>query len=141
MLRVSADPRCEKSILAKYLVDSKPPTTESRIIPYYFFEDDFADQRSARGALCYILHQLSEQKGILLISKIIEMFEARNDNLTSSFIELRGVLISASRDKDASEIIRVPDAFDDFVDQGHSDLTRYLRKLCSTRNRFSFKFS
>ena len=64
MLWVSADPGCGKSVLAKYLVDSKLPTTESRTTCYFFFKDDFEDQRSAKSALGCILHQLFMRKEI-----------------------------------------------------------------------------
>jgi len=43
MLWVSADPGCGKSVFAKYLVDSILTITESRIICYFFFKDDFED--------------------------------------------------------------------------------------------------
>lgn len=88
MLLVSADPGCGKSVLAKYLVDSELSTTESRTTCYFFFKDDLEDQRSARSALCCLLHQLFEQKDILLSNKIVERFEASGGHLTSSFIEL-----------------------------------------------------
>src|SRR4029077_6781138 len=55
MLWVSADPGCGKSVLAKYLVDSVLPTTESRTTCYFFFKDDFEDQRTVVNALCCIL--------------------------------------------------------------------------------------
>ena len=58
MLWVSADPGCGKSVLAKYLVDSVLATTESRTVCYFFFKDDFEDQKSIVSALSCILHQL-----------------------------------------------------------------------------------
>jgi hypothetical protein len=52
LLWVSADPGCGKSVLAKYLVDIMLPSTKSRTTCYFFFKDDFEDQRSAASALC-----------------------------------------------------------------------------------------
>jgi ankyrin repeat domain-containing protein 50 len=54
---VSADPGCGKSVLAKYLVDTMLPSIKSRTICYFFFKNDFEDQRSAVSALCCILRQ------------------------------------------------------------------------------------
>lgn len=113
MLLVSADPGCGKSVLAKYLIDHELPTTETRTTCYFFFKDDFADQRSATSALSCIPHQIFDQNQILLTSKIVERFETYGESLTCSFVELWDVLISASRDKNASEIICIPDAFDE----------------------------
>src|SRR6266404_1015371 len=88
MLWVSADPGCGKSVLAKYLVDSVLATTESRTICYFFFKDDFEDQRSIVCALCCILRQLFLQKRMLLSEKIFEQFEMGGERFTSSFNEL-----------------------------------------------------
>jgi ankyrin repeat domain-containing protein 50 len=55
MLWVSADPGCGKSVLVKYLVDSVLGSTESRTTCYFFFKDDFEDQRTVVSALCCIL--------------------------------------------------------------------------------------
>ncbi len=57
MLWVSADPGCGKSVLARYLADSEISTTESTTTCYFFFKD-VEDQKSAKSALCCILHQL-----------------------------------------------------------------------------------
>ena len=105
MLWVSADPGCGKSVLVKHLVDSILATTESRTTCYFFFKDDFDDQRSAVSALCCILHQLFKQKRILLSEDILEQFEIEGEKLTSSFSELWAILLSAANDKNAGEII------------------------------------
>ena len=140
MLWVSADPGCGKSVLAKYLVDSKLPTTESRTTCYFFFKDDFEDQRSAKSALGCILHQLFMRKEILFSNKIIKRFEASNAHLTSSFDELWEVLVTASQDKNAGEIVCVLDAFDECEAQERSKLAQTLCKFYNTRNNFNLKF-
>lgn len=132
MLLVSADPGCGKSVLAKYLVDSELPTTDSRTTCYFFFKDDFEDQRSARSALCCILHQLFEQHAMLLSNKIVERFEASSGHITGSFVELWEILLAVSQDKNAGEIICILDAFDECEDQGRSEFIRYLKQLYGT---------
>src|SRR5882762_7065915 len=71
MLWISADPGCGKSVFVKYLVDPISETTECRTTCYFFFKDDFEDQKSAASALCYILHQLFMQRRILLFTSLI----------------------------------------------------------------------
>jgi len=140
MLWVSADPGCGKSVLAKYLVDSVLATTESRTTCYFFFKDDFEDQKSIVSALCCILHQLFLQKRILLSETILERFEINGEKFTSSFGELWGALISAAKDKNAGEIICLLDAIDECEDRGRSQLTQALCKLYGTRRNFNLKF-
>jgi ankyrin repeat domain-containing protein 50 len=120
ILWVSADPGCGKSVLAKYLVDSVLEATESRTICYFFFKDDFEDQRNVISALCCILRQIFIQKHILLSEAILEQFEASEENFTSLFDELWSTFISVAKDKNAGEIICLLDAIDECEDYGRS---------------------
>src|ERR1700727_2368734 len=104
MLWVSADPGCGKSVLLKYLVDSILTTNESRTTCYFFFKDDFEDQRNAISALCCILHQLFMQKRILLSEKILEQFEVGGERLGSSFSDLWTIVLTLSEKKNAGVI-------------------------------------
>jgi ankyrin repeat domain-containing protein 50 len=137
MLWVSADPGCGKSVLAKYLVDSVISTTESRTVCYFFFKDDFEDQRSVVSAFCCILHQLFIQKRFLLSDKILDQFDIIGEKFTSSFDELWHVLINAAEDENAGEIVCILDAIDECDDQGMSQLAQALCKLYSTTTRNS----
>lgn len=134
MLLVSADPGCGKSVLARYLVDSELPTTESRTTCYFFFKDDFKDQRSARSALCCILHQLFKQQRMLLSDDIVERFKICGENIRGSFVELWDILVMASQDKNAGEVVCILDAFDECAEQGQSEFIRYLKQFYGTRN-------
>ena len=140
MLWVSADPGCGKSVLAKYLVDSVLASTESRTTCYFFFKDDFEDQRSIVCALCCILRQIFQQKRVLLSEKIFEQFEMDGEMFTSSFNELWDAIISAAEDKNAGEIICLLDAIDECEDRGRSQLIQALCKLYGTRTDFNLKF-
>jgi hypothetical protein len=140
MLWVSADPGCGKSVLVKYLVDSILPTTESRTTCYFFFKDDFEDQRSAIGALCCILQQLFMQKRILLSEEILEQFEVGEEKFTSSFGDLWTTLLSAAKDKSAGEIVCLLDAIDECEDHGRSQLAQALCKLYGETSNFNLKF-
>ncbi|KAK6330329.1 hypothetical protein TWF730_004822 [Orbilia blumenaviensis] len=134
-LWVSADPGCGKSVLAKYLIDSILPTTESRTTCYFFFKDDFEDQRSAITALCCILRQIFIQRRILLSESIIEQFEITSDpkGFTNSFSRLWDALLSTANDKNAGQIVCILDAFDECESNGRSQLAQALCALYGTK--------
>ncbi|KAH7141570.1 hypothetical protein B0J13DRAFT_557045 [Dactylonectria estremocensis] len=142
MLWVSANPGCGKSVLAKYLVDSELQTTTSRTTCYFFFKDDFEDQRSAKSALSCILHQLFTRREILFSDKLVKRFEAYKAHLTSSFDELWEVLVMASQN--AGELVCILDAFDECEDQERLKLAQALRKFYDpendTKNNVNLKF-
>jgi ankyrin repeat domain-containing protein 50 len=140
MLWVSADPGCGKSVLAKYLVDSVLPTTESRTTCYFFFKDDFEDQRTVANALCCILRQLFIQKCILLSETVLKRFEVDGEKFTSSFNELWDTLLSAAEDRNAGEIVCLLDAIDECEDNGRAQLAQALCRLYGTRRDFNLKF-
>jgi len=140
MLWVSADPGCGKSVLAKHLVDSVLPTTESRTVCYFFFKDDFEDQRSVTSALCCILYQLFMHKRNLLSDAILDQFDTVGEEFTSSFSDLWKALINTAEDKNAGEIVCLFDAIDECESQGRSQLHQALRRLYETKRSFNLKF-
>ncbi|KAM5342918.1 hypothetical protein ACJ41O_013884 [Fusarium nematophilum] len=99
MLWVSANPGCGKSVLAKYLVDSKLQTTEPRTTCYFFFKDDFEDQRSATSALSCILHQLFIQREDLFSNKIVKRLEAYKEHLTKEPISATPLVVRLDGEK------------------------------------------
>ncbi|KAL6886871.1 hypothetical protein GGI43DRAFT_388490 [Trichoderma evansii] len=139
-LWVSADPGCGKSVLAKHLIDSVLPNTASRTTCYFFFKDDFEDQKNVISALCCILHQLFKQKRILLSEAILDEFEIYQEEITGSFGKLWNTLLSAAENKSAGEIVCLLDAIDECEDGGRAQLARALQKLYNTGKSFNLKF-
>ncbi len=113
MLWVSADPGCGKSVLARYLVDNILPTRDvTRTTCYFFFKDDFDDQKTLEGALCCILHQLFIQRPALLSDEILGDFIEEKQLFT--FNRLWDMLIkAANHHDDHGEIICILDALDE----------------------------
>ncbi|KAI8666137.1 NACHT-sigma domain-containing protein [Fusarium keratoplasticum] len=140
ILWVSADPGCGKSVLAKYLVDQVLPTTQSRTVCYFFFKDDFEDQKSVVSALSCILRQLFLQKRNLLSDSVLDQFDTNGELFTSSFSELWKILLKVAEDERAGEIVCLLDAIDECEDLGRSQLTQALVKLYGTRRNFNLKF-
>ncbi|KAK8062860.1 ankyrin repeat-containing domain protein [Apiospora hydei] len=116
MLWVSADPGCGKSVLAKYLVDEVMASGTTRTTCFFFFKDDFDDQKTLEGALCCILHQLFVQKPDLLLHKFLDSFDEEGEQLFSSFDELWRMLIEATGHHNQGEIICILDALDECVE-------------------------
>jgi hypothetical protein len=75
LLWVSADPGSGKSVLARYLIDEVLPSTIKRTTSYFFFKDDFPDQRSSSNAMCAILCQIFLQKPHLLKQSVLDKTE------------------------------------------------------------------
>lgn len=140
LLWVSANPGCGKSVLVKHLVDSVLQTTESRTVCYFFFKDDFSDQKNIINALCCLLRQLFLKRRILFSNEILHQFIAGGETFENSFSELWKTLIQVSKDSSAGEIICVFDAIDECEDQGRSLLAQELCKLYGATNDFHLKF-
>ncbi|PTB49563.1 hypothetical protein M431DRAFT_270473 [Trichoderma harzianum CBS 226.95] len=134
ILWVSANPGCGKSVLAKCLVDELE-ATDKRTTCYFFFKDDFEDQRSAKGALSCILHQLFRQNKNLLSTEIIKRFRSYKAPPANSYYELWelwDILTMVTREENAGEIVCILDAFDECVDQERQDLAKILREFHGT---------
>ena len=139
LLWVSADPGCGKSVLAKYLVDYVLPSTSKRTTCYFFFKDDFLDQKNAANAICAILHQLFSAKPRLLRQSILTEFERKGNAFIRSFPDLWSTLRSVAADQNAGEIVCILDALDECQDGDRSQLIQALKDLYSA-NSGSLKF-
>ncbi|KAL7903129.1 ankyrin repeat-containing domain protein [Trichoderma sp. SZMC 28014] len=139
LLWVSADPGCGKSVLVKHLVDTVLQTTESRTVCYFFFKDDFPDQRSVVSALSCILRQIFIKKPLLLSDRVLHQFSTGGETFFNSFTELWKILIQVSEDQGAGEIICILDAIDECDEKG-SQLTQELCKLYGAANDCHLKF-
>jgi hypothetical protein len=95
------------------LVDNVFPT---RTTCYFFFKDDFDDQKVLEGALCCILRQLFVQIPALLTDEILDDIREEGDQLFVSFQRLWSVLIGVTSGHNHGEIICILDALDECVD-------------------------
>lgn len=140
ILWVSADPGCGKSVLVKHLVDSVIQTTAARKVCYFFFKDDFADQKSLLSAISSILQQLFMLDTALLSDEILLQFDANAQWLTASFVELWQILIKVADSNPATEIICLIDAVDECNEHERSQLFRALCELCGSKKTMNLKF-
>ncbi|TPR05197.1 Fungal specific transcription factor domain family protein [Aspergillus niger] len=116
LLWVSADPGCGKSVLTRYLVD-EVLCNEKQTVCYFFFKDDFPDQRNAAGALSPILHQIFVAQPQLLSDTVLKKLETDGEKLIQSFHKLWDILMSVSAQEEAREIICILDALDECRDR------------------------
>lgn len=138
---MSADPGCGKSVLARHLIDSVlPSSTKGRAVCYFFFKDDYEDQRRADIALCCILHQLFQQNRGLLSDAILNQFDTGGAAFTNSFPKLWRIFISAATEESAGEIICLLDAIDECEEGGRFHLAQELCNLYRTERDMKLKF-
>ncbi|KAK8036219.1 WD-repeat protein [Apiospora rasikravindrae] len=135
LLWVSADPGCGKSVLARCLVDDFLPSSAIRTTCYFFFKDDFDDQKRLESALCCVLHQLFVQRPALLLDKILDEVEEEGEQLYASFDTLWRILLKAASYHSGGEIVCIIDALDECVDQ--RPLAAALTQLYSRSNGVS----
>ena len=135
LLWVSADPGCGKSVLAKHLVDNVLPGS-GRTVCYFFFKDDFPDQRSSCNAVCAFLRQLFKAKRDLLDDGILQKVAQDGDRLTRSFHELWNIFIGAA-DK-FGEVICVLDALDECQEADRADLIEAISSFTGQTGKLKF---
>lgn len=143
LLWVSADPGCGKSVLARYLVDELLQSAKShpKTICYFFFKDDFEDQKSPESAICCILRQLFMQKPNLLSNDIFDKFEEDGEAVFTSFASLWNIFTGIASHNKAGEIICIVDALDECRGTGISELVKALDRLYNaTSNKTNLKF-
>ncbi|PYH64102.1 sex-determining protein fem-1 [Aspergillus vadensis CBS 113365] len=117
LLWVSADPGCGKSVLTRYLVDEVLVGNEQQTVCYFFFKDDFPDQRNAVSALSAILYQIFLAQPQLLSDEDVNRVHNHGEELLQSFHTLWKILMSVSAQATAGEIICVLDALDECRDR------------------------
>jgi hypothetical protein len=140
LLWVSANPGCGKMVLSKHLVEHELQTTQSRITCYFFFKEDFEDQRSAKSAISCILHQLFTQREKLLSQKVRKRLDTHAAHLASSFDELWEILVMIAQDNGDTEFVCVLDAIDECEEQDRNALAQALRRFYGSSDNTNLKF-
>ncbi|EWZ31680.1 hypothetical protein FOZG_14796 [Fusarium oxysporum Fo47] len=140
ILWVSADPGCGKSVLIKHLVDSIIRITNSQKVCYFFFKDDFADQKSLLSAMSCIIQQLFMQDTTLLSDEILLQLDANGQWITGSFVELWQILIKVADSNPNTEIICLIDAVDECNEHERNQFFKALCELCGSKKSPNLKF-
>ena len=121
LLWLSADPGCGKSVLAKYLIDEALVASD-RLVCYFFFKEDFIDQRSSAKAGCAFLRQLFIADPELLQPDILDKFAADGSRLIESFRDLWTMFVEISQHSRFNKIICVLDALDECQNADRQEL-------------------
>ncbi|KAL9090725.1 MAG: hypothetical protein Q9165_005213 [Trypethelium subeluteriae] len=129
LLWVSADPGCGKSILTKYLIDQVLPCASKRTTCYFFFKDDFPDQRKVANAICAMLRQLLLEHPRLLQDWMLKELDIGGDHFVQSFRDLWSMFTTVATNPDAGEIVCVLDALDECQDEDRFQLIQAVGKL------------
>ncbi|KAE8384523.1 hypothetical protein BDV23DRAFT_189147 [Aspergillus alliaceus] len=135
LLWVSADPGCGKSVLAKYIIDDLLPATKESTICYFFFKDDYPDQRTETSALCALLHQIFISQPHLLRDSILQTLNNAGQDLTESFSDLWSIFTRVVAEPSAGAIICVLDALDECQDDGRAYLIKAVTRFQTEGSR------
>lgn len=128
LLWVSADPGCGKSVLAKYLVDDVLLTTDEQMTCYFFFKDDFADQRTLESALRCLLHQFFQHNLSLLDKDLLTRLES-NSQLLHSRTDLWKILTDCFQKQPVGRFVLILDGFDECSAEDRLFFMKKLQKL------------
>ncbi|KAJ9483560.1 hypothetical protein VN97_g9836 [Penicillium thymicola] len=129
LLWVSADPGCGKSVLSKYLVDGVLPSSRKRTVCYFFFRDDYPDQRRSINALASILRQLFLAQPLLISDSVLKQHDEDGEKLIESFHALWNIFKSVTASSDSNEIICVVDALDECQEDERKQLMEAITDL------------
>ncbi|GAB1215645.1 hypothetical protein ATERTT37_004837 [Aspergillus terreus] len=131
LLWVSADPGCGKSVLTRHLVDEALVTAAGeRTICYFFFKDDFEDQKSSTSAIASVLRQLFLVKPHLLPDSVLDRIDTDGERLTQSFDQLWSIFVSVAANPDAGEVVCIFDALDECQDNDqHPDRSQFMEAV------------
>ncbi|KAK1756048.1 hypothetical protein QBC47DRAFT_178875 [Echria macrotheca] len=131
-LLVSADPGCGKSVLAKYLVDSRFGFSlpKEAAVCYFFFKD--GDQCTIELALCALIHQLLCLRP-RLIRHALPRYKQDREKLASNVTALWDILETATADSEAGTVVIILDALDE-CRQDKDNMSR-LSKYITTHFR------
>ena len=128
LLLVSADPGCGKSVLARYLVDEVLKSNDDTpwTTCYFFFKEEFTDQRYAASALCAFIRQLLEQNPRLMNLLLYRQLMPADQKLSGSFDGLWDTFKSMISNPEAGQVICVIDALDECDNDDRARLTKAI---------------
>lgn len=133
MLWVSASPGCEKSVLARRLIDDRlaSRSVTASTVCYFFFRDGLQDRMKASDALTAILHRLIDKNmSLQLINHTISSYKSHKDKLRTIFHELWSILLKVAADEQAGEVVCIIDALDKCEPGSRKMLIKVLVEFC-----------
>ncbi|KXJ87503.1 ankyrin repeat-containing domain protein [Microdochium bolleyi] len=138
LLLVTADPGCGKSVLARHLVDDV--LGAHTFVCYFFFKDDYENQKTLVGALRSILHQILVAYDGLITDKMLQGNEDGSLDLDSVAC-LWKTITELPSSTTFPNIVCVIDALDECVEKDREELFRLLEAIQSdtmTPSRLKF---
>ena len=129
-LWVTADPGCGKSVLARYLIDVVLLSRNRRIC-YFFFKDDFDDQKTAASAGCAMLYQVLTSHRDLITDDVLRMCEVHGTKLIKQFSSLWEILTHFVLCT-PGQLVCVIDALDECRSEDRLELVQSISGCMST---------
>ncbi|KAK4133737.1 purine and uridine phosphorylase [Trichocladium antarcticum] len=123
-----------------YAAATAAATARALTTCYFFFKDDFEDQKSVTSAISCILHQLFTQKPVLFSAGMRGQLGGDRKWRNPSVGDLWDTLLRVAEDQNAGEIVCVIDALDECESEGRSELARRLLDLYRTKKTPNLRF-
>lgn len=133
-LWVSADPGCGKSVLSRHLVDNVILSSSKRTVCYFFFKDDFHDQKTSSGALASLLRQVFQAQPDIIPESALKQFKRDRKKMFDSFSDLWNILMEVCADPKSADIVFIIDALDECRDGDRTELMRAFISLYSSQH-------
>ena len=137
LLWISGDPGCGKSTLAKYLIDKVLPESSSGYVCYFFFKDDFSDQRSPANAICALIRQLLISRPDLPQKDLQEWMAEDGQRCFQSLKNLWKSFVATAK-KLEEGVVCVLDALDECREEDRATLIQNIINLSQTPTRIKF---
>ncbi|CAG9945507.1 unnamed protein product [Clonostachys rosea f. rosea IK726] len=131
ILCVSADPGYGKSVLARHVAENVLPSNKSRLTCYFFFNNDYSDQKSVTGALLCILHQVFKDFPADFSPKALQTIIKNYEKTLELFHNFWDILLSVAERRKIKEVLCILDALDESSEPGRGQFIKALGKLHS----------
>ena len=99
---------------------------------YFFFMDESDHQKSATTAICALLHQICDQKPVLLC-ETPKTFDSHGPQLMQEFLILWRILLDISRSAEDSHTICVLNGLDKCYEKDQRDPIHAFNRMRTTK--------
>ncbi|KPM34576.1 hypothetical protein AK830_g11997 [Neonectria ditissima] len=123
----TSGPGCGKSVLSRHLIDDILPSNKT-VVCYFFFKDDFVDQKAPSRTMCSLLHQLFLANPYLVTAEMLKRQATKGSNFFKSFPDLWNLFEKATNHQN---VVCVVDALDECRDQDREQFTSAVKALCT----------
>jgi ankyrin repeat domain-containing protein 50 len=125
LIWVSGDPGCGKTVLSSFLIDKVKQLIPSATVCFFFCDDKIDSQKDATALLRGILHQLLDDRRIL-INHAMSHFETKKEKIADELSVLWEIWMACCADPKSGNIVCIIDALDECEALGRTQLLQWI---------------